>query len=494
MDSKNIFCRLCAELQPDYHLLKITDVKAVNMNLANKILHCYNVKITADDILPRHVCLNCCDKVINAFEFHELVHKSQEFLAKQINVDVNIMYVEVKHEKVDSDVCTKKDFHLNNDNEKYEDDFSINTKTENESDTTDNLEDGNTFLESKSSLEDSQNSLSPKQDYVSDGDDKCEVQETKKVKCREKWKCIECNIFLPTHKQYCNHYLHVHKKEADYPCPECTKKYDKYESFLEHRRMQHSGRKLICKICNKICYSSLKRHMETHSSLTPFSCTECNKSFKSKECLQRHRNVHLPEGIKKKNTKVYSCELCPRTFAKKANLNYHKENHNPGEPVKKFVCDQCGNNFSRKESLTVHMTIHLSTAEFRCDKCPKAFKNVYSLNRHKKSHIEGQPFKCDICLRRFKYKRALKQHGLIHTNQLPYECEHCPKRFREKTNLRVHLRQHTGERPYSCLECNHNFTNNSNFIKHLKGRHGLQNVSVANQWQYPFVNKTDVQN
>lgn len=50
------------------------------------------------------------------------------------------------------------------------------------------------------------------------------------------------------------------------------------------------------------------------------------------------------------------------------------------------------------------------------------------------------------------------------------------------------MRQHTGERPYSCIECNHFFANDGNFIKHLKGRHGLQNVSIANRHRYPFDN------
>lgn len=102
--------------------------------------------------------------------------------------------------------------------------------------------------------------------------------ETKKRKGHGKWKCVECNIFLSSHQKYCSHYLNVHKKAAEYPCPDCPKKYDKHESFLSHRRV-HNGR-FICKICTKSCYddSSLKRHMFTHSSLTPYPCMECNKS------------------------------------------------------------------------------------------------------------------------------------------------------------------------------------------------------------------------
>ncbi|XP_044729565.1 zinc finger protein 70-like [Chrysoperla carnea] len=482
MDFKNIFCRLCAELQPDYNLLEITDDKAVNMNLANKIMQCYNVKITADDILPRHVCSNCCDKVINAFEFHELVHKSQEFLMKQM------IKANVKQENIEPNVGTIDDLGLQDDD--YGDDFPADTKMENESDDS-NSEDEKPLIKRKSTLRESQNSLSSKRDFVSDGDVECVVKEIKKGKSKEKWKCVECDIFLSSHKKYRNHYLNVHNKEAEYPCTDCPKKYDKYESFLSHKRV-HNGR-FICKICSKFCRdgSSLKRHMQTHSALTPYPCMECNKSFKTDECLQRHQNVHLPEGVKKKTTKMYACELCPKTFTNQANLNFHKENHNPGEPVKNFVCELCGSNFSRKDNLKQHMSTHLNIFPFRCDKCPKAFKNVYNLNRHQKCHMEGQPFKCDVCLRPFRHKRALKRHTQIHTNQLPYECEYCHKCFREKSYLKIHLRQHTGERPYSCLECNHSFTNDSNFIKHLKGRHGLQNVSVANQRQYPFIKKTE---
>lgn len=89
---------------------------------------------------------------------------------------------------------------------------------------------------------------------------------------------MECDLQVTSHKKFRNHYLNVHNKEPQYPCPDCPKVYNKYESYLSHKRV-HDGR-YICKICSKFCRdgSSLKRHMQTHSDYTPFSCTECHKS------------------------------------------------------------------------------------------------------------------------------------------------------------------------------------------------------------------------
>ncbi|XP_044729206.1 zinc finger protein OZF-like [Chrysoperla carnea] len=478
MDIKNLFCRLCAELQPDYNLLEISDDKATNMNLANKIMQCYNVKITKDDVLPRHVCSNCCDKVINAFEFHELVHKSQEFLMKQM--------IKVKQENIESSNSYNDDLNVND----FSDDFLNTTKQENNSDDS-NSEDENSLIQNKSTLKDPQNSIS-KREYLSDRDVECVVKEIKTPKRKsKKWKCVDCDIYLANHMKFRDHCLNEHNREPEFPCPDCSKVYNKYDSYFAHIR-SHKG-KFVCEICNKVCRANsiLQRHMKTHSSETPFPCMECNKSFKTEEYLQKHQNVHLPEGIKKKKPKVYSCDLCYKTFTKEENLIAHKENHGPEEPARNFVCDICGNNFTRKGNLKQHMTTHNNAVPLRCDKCPTVFKNERSLRRHQICHTNTMPYTCDVCLRPFRHKRGLKRHAEIHTNLLPHECEYCQKRFRQKSFLKIHIRQHTGERPYSCLECNHSFTNDSNFIKHLKGRHGLANVSVANQRQYPFVYKTD---
>lgn len=93
-DTITLFCRLCAELQTETQLININDEKSTNLNLVYKIFHCFLVKITDDDNLPKNICAICCDKVIGAYEFYEQVQNAQEILKNKI--------VEVKNEIFDT--------------------------------------------------------------------------------------------------------------------------------------------------------------------------------------------------------------------------------------------------------------------------------------------------------------------------------------------------------------------------------------------------------
>ncbi|XP_044728187.1 gastrula zinc finger protein XlCGF8.2DB-like [Chrysoperla carnea] len=151
-----------------------------------------------------------------------------------------------------------------------------------------------------------------------------------------------------------------------------------------------------------------------------------------------------------------------------------------------FLCDKCGKCYKTKYQLISHLKSHNNDKPFKCDECSKTYKNP-AVHRHKLIHNGIKPFVCEICGNKFRLQGMLTMHSLIHTGVLPHECSYCKKRFRRIDFLKGHLRQHTGERPYSCTECNHFFSNGSNFIKHLKVRHGLQNVSITNRFQFPFI-------
>ncbi|XP_044729839.1 uncharacterized protein LOC123293176 isoform X2 [Chrysoperla carnea] len=57
--------------------------KFVNCNLAERIHQYFIISITESDILPRDVCNNCCQKVLETYEFHQDILKAQEFLEKE---------------------------------------------------------------------------------------------------------------------------------------------------------------------------------------------------------------------------------------------------------------------------------------------------------------------------------------------------------------------------------------------------------------------------
>lgn len=68
-------CRLCAECSPD--MVPVLE----EIELSEKIMQLFQVKIGPDDRLPTVVCRCCCTTVYSTWEFNQRVQKAQELLA-----------------------------------------------------------------------------------------------------------------------------------------------------------------------------------------------------------------------------------------------------------------------------------------------------------------------------------------------------------------------------------------------------------------------------
>lgn len=102
-------CRLCAECSEDLVQL------LVDIELSNKILQLFQVKIAVEDRLPTVICRVCCDTVNKLWEFSERVHRAQ-ILLSELNViasdtepPVNVSTKQEMVECVLSDSCTAPD-------------------------------------------------------------------------------------------------------------------------------------------------------------------------------------------------------------------------------------------------------------------------------------------------------------------------------------------------------------------------------------------------
>ena len=97
-----------------------------------------------------------------------------------------------------------------------------------------------------------------------------------------------------------------------------------------------------------------------------FDCILCNKSFKRKDNLQRHRS-----SIHHRKTEV-ACSKCDKKFARKDNLKKHKKIC--------CLCRQCYKNFETAKELKEHSCTNLSSKEaVSANQCPvwkKAPKQV----------------------------------------------------------------------------------------------------------------------
>lgn len=199
---------------------------------------------------------------------------------------------------------------------------------------------------------------------------------------------------------------------------------------------------------------------------TPFSCSDCGKSFRWKSSLDKHRMVHTDDGPCK-------CSVCEKHFKQKFNLSRHLID-------KHQVCPLCTAHVPEKIKLHKHLRTHvkkgtlnssfleLLSKPFSCTDCGKSFKYNSHLQIHMVVHTGEKPFRCSVCEKCFTQKSCLTSHMIIHTGEKPFVCSFCEKRFAQKVNLTSHTRIHTGEKPFTCSGCNKRFQQKSGLNQHLK--------------------------
>ena len=106
----------------------------------------------------------------------------------------------------------------------------------------------------------------------------------------------------------------------------------------------------------------------------PFSCTNCEMSFRTKHELENHvltHQVHTP-------TKFRYCSHCSLKCPESA-WKEHELTHT----TKAFSCSQCNKNFVKSEDFKDHEQI--ACMPFRCSKCNQSFKERKSFQ-----HIDNE--------------------------------------------------------------------------------------------------------
>lgn len=199
-----------------------------------------------------------------------------------------------------------------------------------------------------------------------------------------------------------------------------------------------------------------------------FPCLQCNKEFKTKQCLKRHISRHL--GVK-----LHVCSYCNKRFNDKSNMKRHVVTH---INVRKFKCDVCDQAFYRKEVMELHkrrkhtipndivscrfkkcsftckipyklvdhiQTVHFNNFRYNCDKCNYKTQHNHNYLKHLRIHSGDRPFKCSKCGKGFKQQNALKIHSVVHLDR-PHKCEICLKTFCLEVALRIHYENNHGPR------------------------------------------------
>ena len=161
----------------------------------------------------------------------------------------------------------------------------------------------------------------------------------------------------------------------------------------------------------------------------------------------------------------HKCTECGRSFKTKNGLTYHLRGHSGAEP---FRCPECGKAYIYKQNLTNHLQVtHSDKKPFHCTECDGEFKTKSGLNSHCIVHTDVKPFNCTQCDRSFKTKSGLSTHFIVHSDKKPFKCIKCANTFKTKSGLSTHFIVHSVEKPFKCTKCANTFKTNFGLSSHL---------------------------
>ncbi|XP_011547900.3 histone-lysine N-methyltransferase PRDM16 isoform X3 [Plutella xylostella] len=163
-------------------------------------------------------------------------------------------------------------------------------------------------------------------------------------------RCTFCEAPFPNIDALDRHLIQAHAQPGGaFPCELCARAYSCRALLLRHRALAHTDiRKYPCENCPKVFTdpSNLQRHIRAqHVGARSHACPECGKTFATSSGLKQHTHIHS-------SVKPFQCKVCFKSYTQFSNLCRHKRMHVACRAL--VECGKCGQSFTSYASLTKH--------------------------------------------------------------------------------------------------------------------------------------------
>ncbi|XP_075237530.1 uncharacterized protein LOC142333854 isoform X1 [Lycorma delicatula] len=233
-------------------------------------------------------------------------------------------------------------------------------------------------------------------------------------------------------------------------CDICLNKFENHNDFIKHDCNLSDN-------CNKISVNNNVTESNINND-RKFKCEYCGKTFKRRNHLTQHINIHM-------NERKYVCNVCQKGFNCRSSWNRHLNIHTH---EKSYTCNFCQKSFNIRNSWKRHLNLHTYEKKYVCNVCNKMFYDISSLRQHSNIHANKRKYECDICKKSFNTSNILHSHRKLHTNEKLHVCNICLKSFKYKNNLLEHIDFHMNEKRFVCSICQKSFNKKGHLTRHIK--------------------------
>ncbi|XP_034230328.1 uncharacterized protein LOC117639064 isoform X2 [Thrips palmi] len=243
---------------------------------------------------------------------------------------------------------------------------------------------------------------------------------------------------------------------------------EEIDSILKKLKIQDEEEETL----DKLFMSQIEENLNQLSDSIPQNCADDPQKEQSweisldnqQEIISRHAEASL------------QCTECHKTFGSKEETVKHELTHQTP-----FSCSVCSLKFSHRRGFKKHMRSHgilvkPSSVRYTCRHCSVNCATLSALHTHLLIHTDEKPHLCEKCGLKFRRPNALKAHDLaVHKSRVLHHCSQCDTKSLSKSSLLRHIQcVHGGVRRFICGLCGNRCLQNQGLRRHLKSEHNLE--------------------